>query len=253
MKLDCTFHDLKDRHIFITGGGSGIGAALTEGFLSQGGRVSFVGLSDTTEFCDRMAAAYETRPLFLECDIRDVAALQEAIATARETFGPVEVLVNNAARDTRHKLEEFSQDQWDDSLNTNLRPQFFAAQAVAPDMRENGGGAIINLSSNSYMLGLAGYPAYVAAKAGIMGLTKALARELGPDNIRVNCLIPGWVMTDRQKELWVTDEAVAECLDSQSIKDTIKPEEMAPPCLFLASRASRMMTGQPMVVDGGRV
>lgn len=250
---DLKFPDLKDTSVFITGGGSGIGAALTEGFLSQGAQVAFVGRSDATPFCDEMEQKHGIRPLFIHCDIRDVEALRGAIAEARKAHGPIQVLVNNAARDTRHTLEEWSIEDWDDSIATNLRPQFFSAQTVAADMREHGGGAIINLSSNSYLLGLSGYPTYVTAKAGIMGMTKALARELGPDNIRVNCLIPGWVMTERQRELWVNDKDLQECLTQQCLKEAIPVEDMIGPCLFLASQASRMMTGQELIVDGGRV
>lgn len=250
--MNVDFHDLKDQSVFITGGGSGIGAALTEGFLAQGARVAFVGLSDAAPFCDEMAAKYANRPLFIECDIRDIQALQGAIDQAREAHGPIGVLVNNAARDTRHTLDDWSVEDWDDSMATNLRPQFFTAQRVAPDMRALGGGAIINLSSNSVHLGLAGYPTYVTAKAGILGLTRALARELGPDNVRVNSLIPGWVMTERQQALWVNEADLNECLDQQCLKEAIPVEDMIGPCLFLASKASRMMTGQELVVDGGR-
>nr|WP_298410638.1 SDR family oxidoreductase [uncultured Halomonas sp.] len=250
---DLQFPDLKGASVFITGGGSGIGAGLTEGFVSQGARVAFVGLSDATPFCDDMEQKHGNRPLFIRCDIRDVKALQEAIDQARKAHGPVQVLVNNAARDTRHTLDEWGVEEWDESIATNLRPQFFSAQAVAADMRGLGGGAIINLSSNSYLLGLSGYPTYVTAKAGIMGMTKALARELGPDNIRVNCLIPGWVMTERQRELWVNDKDLQECLGQQCLKEAIAVEDMIGPCLFLASQASRMMTGQELIVDGGRV
>ena len=246
------FHDLKGQNVFITGGGSGIGAALTEGFLAQGAKVAFVDVCDAGAFCDAMAAKYANRPLFIECDIRDVAALQAAIAQARQAHGPIGVLVNNAARDTRHSLDAWSVAEWDDAIATNLRPQFFTAQAVAPDMRELGGGAIINLSSNSYLLGLGGYPTYVTAKAAIMGLTRALARGLGPDAIRVNCLLPGWVMTERQKAPWVNDTDLQACLDQQCLKEAIPVADMIGPCLFLASKASRMMTGQELVVDGGR-
>ena len=255
MELPVVFKDLKGVSVFVTGGGSGIGAALTEGFLVQGARVGFVGLDEAgnTAFCDRMEERHGVRPLFRRCDIRDVAALKTAIAEVREAHGPITVLVNNAARDTRHSLEDLTVEDWDASIATNLRPQFFTAQTVAPHMRAAGRGAIVNLSSNSFMLGLAGYPAYVAAKAAIAGLTKALARELGPAGIRVNCLVPGWVMTERQKELWVTEEALAECLEQQALKETIAPEDMASACLFLASAASRMMSGQTLVVDGGRV
>ncbi|MDN6179829.1 MAG: SDR family oxidoreductase [Halomonas subglaciescola] len=250
---DFRYPDLAGASVFITGGGSGIGAALAEGFLAQGAKVAFVGRSDATPFCDAMEEKYANRPLFISCNIQDIAALQAAVAQARKAHGPIGVLVNNAARDTRHTLEDWTVEQWDESIATNLRPQFFTAQAVAADMRGLGGGAIINLSSNSYMLGLDGYPSYVTAKAGIMGLTKALARELGPDAIRVNCLIPGWVMTERQRELWVNDKDLSDCIDQQCLKEAIPVEDMINPCLFLASSASRMMTGQPMVVDGGRV
>ncbi|WP_048307763.1 SDR family NAD(P)-dependent oxidoreductase [Halomonas sp. PR-M31] len=249
---DLQFPDLKGASVFITGGGSGIGAGLTEGFVSQGARVAFVGLSDATPFCDEMEQKHGNRPLFIRCDIRDIEALRTAILQAQKAHGPVQVLVNNAARDTRHSLEEWGVDDWDESIATNLRPHFFTAQAVSTGMREQGGGAIINISSNSYLLGNAGYPAYVTAKAGIMGMTRALARELGPDNIRVNCLIPGWVMTERQRELWVNDKDLQECLDQQCLKETIAVEDMIGPCLFLASQASRMMTGQELIIDGGR-
>ena len=255
MDLPAVYKDLKDASVFITGGGSGIGAALTEGFLAQGARVGFVGLDETANqgFCDRMEARYGSRPLFRLCDIRDIGALRSALGETAVAHGPITVLVNNAARDDRHSLDELSVEDWDSAIATNLRPHFFTAQAVAPKMREVGGGAIVNLSSNSYLMGFAGYPAYVAAKAAIAGLTKALARELGPDNIRVNCLVPGWVMTERQQQLWVTPEALADCIEQQALKVTIQPEDMAGACLFLASAASRMMTGQSLIVDGGRV
>lgn len=250
---DFHYPDLAGKSVFITGGGSGIGAALTEGFIAQGARVAFVDIADATDFCDQLEARYANRPLFIQCDIQSVDALRAAIAQARDAHGPIGVLVNNAARDTRHSLDDWTVEQWDEAMAINLRPQFFTAQAVAADMRELGEGAIINLSSNSYLLGLSGYPSYVTAKAGIMGLTKGLARELGPDAIRVNCLIPGWVMTERQQKLWVSDEALEECLQQQCLKEAIPVSDMVNPCLFLASSASRMMTGQPLVIDGGRV
>ncbi len=167
--------------------------------------------------------------------------------------GPIDVLVNNAASDNRLLLADYSAEQWDASININLRPHFFTAQAVADEMRQSGGGSIINFSSISYMMGNAGYPAYVATKAGITGLTRGLARELGPHNIRVNALMPGWVLTDRQRELWVTDEALAAHLARQCLPEALQPEDIVAPTLFLASSASRMMTGQALVVDGGVV
>lgn len=252
--IESSYPDLAGATVFITGGGSGIGAGFVAAFAQQGARVAFVSLTagPALEVCDEVEKATGSRPLFIQCDIRDVAALRDAVAAARDAFGPVSVLINNAARDTRHGIDDFSVEEWDDSLNTNLRPHFFTAQAVLDDMRERGG-SVVNLGSNSAILGLGGYPSYVAAKAGIMGLTKALARELGPQNVRVNALIPGWVMTERQRERWVTPEAIERCLAEQSLKRTIEVEDVCAPALFLASRASAMITGQMLIVDGGRV
>ncbi|MGL6162140.1 SDR family NAD(P)-dependent oxidoreductase [Microbulbifer sp.] len=250
-----TYSDLKDTSVFITGGGSGIGAAFVRAFVAQGARVAFVSLDadKAGHLCDDIEAQSGARPFYRSCDISDVDHLKACVAEAVQEIGPIDVLINNAARDTRHTLDEFTPEDWDQSINTNLRPHFFTAQAVAAGMRGKGQGSIINVGSNSSLLGLSGYPAYVTAKAAIIGLTKALARELGPDNIRVNALIPGWVMTERQKELWVTPEALQECLDQQCLKDTISEEDCANSALFLASRASRMITGQSLVIDGGRV
>jgi NAD(P)-dependent dehydrogenase (short-subunit alcohol dehydrogenase family) len=250
-----TYTDLKDAAIFITGGGSGIGAAFVEAFIKQGAKVAFVSLDsdDAEQLCDAIETRHGRRPFFQQCDITDIDRLKDCIAAAEDWNGKTDVLINNAARDTRHRLEEFSPDDWDNSLNTNLRPHFFTAQAVAGSMKANNRGSIINVGSNSALLGLGGYPAYVAAKAGIIGLTKALARELGPNNIRVNCLIPGWVMTERQKRLWVTPEALQECLDQQCLKTTISEDDVANSALFLASMASAMITGQSLIIDGGRV
>lgn len=248
-----TFHDLKGASVFITGGGAGIGAALTEGFVEQGANVAFVQRSDATRFCDEVAARHGRRPLFMACDITDVAALQNAMAEAAAAHGPITVLVNNAANDTRHALAEVTVEDWDRSQSINLRPHFFTAQAAAPGMRDAGGGAIINFSSISYMMGNAGYPGYVAAKAGITGLTRGLARELGPDNIRVNALMPGWVLTQRQKDLWVTPEGLAAHIARQCLPEALVERDIVDATLFLASKASRMMTGQALVVDGGVV
>ena len=247
------YPDLSGASVFLTGGGSGIGAALTEGFLRQGARVAFVQRSDASEFADRMAATTGNRPLHMRCDITDTAALKAAIARADEAHGPVTVLVNNAANDQRHAALEVSEADWDRIIAVNLKAYFFAAQAVIPGMRAAGGGSIVNFSSISYMMGNAGYPVYTTANSGINGLTRSLAREFGPDRIRVNALAPGWVLTDRQKELWVTPEALATHVERQCLKDTLAPEDMVGGALFLASSASRMMTGQALVIDGGVV
>lgn len=247
------FPDLKGASVFITGGGSGIGAALTDGFLTQGARVAFVQRSDASAFVAEMGAKHGTVPLFIPCDITDVAALKSAVNQATEAHGPVTVLVNNAANDQRHETLEVDQDFWDWSMAINLKAYFFAAQAAIPGMQAAGGGAIVNFSSVSYMMGNAGYPAYTTANAGITGMTRSLAREFGPDRIRVNALAPGWVMTEKQKEMWVTEEALAQTLDRQCLKDTLAPEDIVGGTLFLASSASKMMTGQVMVIDGGVV
>ncbi len=247
------FPDLAGASVFITGGGAGIGAALTEGFLRQGARVAFVQRSDASAFVAAMAEATGNRPLFLPCDITDLAALRAAIASAAEAHGAVTVLVNNAADDKRHRTLEVDEAFWDRAMAINLRAYFFAAQAVIPGMQAAGGGAIVNVSSISYMMGQAGYPAYTTANSGINGLTRSLAREFGPDRIRVNALAPGWVLTEKQKEMWVTPEGLEAHLARQCLKDTLAPADMVGGCLFLASDAARMMTGQALVIDGGVV
>ncbi|PIV75431.1 MAG: 3-oxoacyl-ACP reductase [Rhodobacteraceae bacterium CG17_big_fil_post_rev_8_21_14_2_50_65_11] len=248
-----TYPDLGGASVFITGGGSGIGAALTEGFLRQGARVAFVQRSDASEFVADMEASTGNRPLFLPCDITDVDALQGAIGKASEAHGPVTVLVNNAANDTRHTTEEVTEAFWDWSQSINLKAYFFACQAVVNPMKEKAKGTIINLSSISYMMGNTGYPAYTTANGGITAMTRSLAREFGPWRIRVNALAPGWVLTQKQKDLWVTPKDLAAHLDRQCLKDTLVPEDIVGGTLFLASDASKMMTGQVIVIDGGVV
>lgn len=246
--------DLRGLHVFISGGGSGIGAYFVDAFAAQGARVSFISLSSETgrQLCDAVERRRGVRPRFEACDVRDLAALESVMVRFADGEGPVRVLINNAARDDRHTLDELDLSAWDDSINTNLRPYFFTAKTAATAMRAAGAGSIINVGSNCANLGLAGYPAYVAAKAGIVGLTKALARELGPHGIRVNALIPGWVMTQRQRTLWATPEAIAECLAQQSLKRTVDGSDIAAAALFLASEAAAMVTGQSLIVDGGR-
>jgi len=253
MRFSATFHDLRGRSVFISGGGSGIGAYLTEGFVAQGARVAFVQRSDATELCDRLEKEHGERPLFIPCDVTDIPALKAAIGKAADAHGAIEVLVNNAAWDNRHTLDELTVEQWDYMMNVNLRHQYFAIQAVAPGMRSAGRGAIVNYSSISYIMGDEGYSAYISAKAGITGLTRTLARELGGHGIRVNALLPGWVLTERQRELWVTPEALQGHIDRQCLKLEIPPEAMVEPTLFLASNASTVMTGQALVVDAGVV
>ena len=251
--MTAQFPDLNGQSVFITGGGSGIGAALSEAFLRQGAKVAFVQRSDSSEFVDRMQAETGNRPLFLPCDITDIPRLQACMAEAAEAHGPITVLVNNAANDKRHKTEEVTEEFWDWSQAINLKAYFFACQAVVAGMRAAGGGAIVNFSSVSYMMGNAGYPAYTTANGGITAMTRSLAREFGPDKIRVNALMPGWVLTEKQLDMWATPEDLAATMDRQCLKDHLKPEDITGGTLFLASNASRMMTGQALVIDGGVV
>ena len=251
--MSAIFPDLKDQSVFITGGGAGIGAALTDGFMGQGAKVAFVQRSDASIFAAEMLDKHGVEPFHLACDITNIPTLQAAMEMAADQHGPITVLVNNAANDTRHDLPGTSVADWDQGMAVNLRPHFFTAQTAAPGMKAAGGGSIINFSSISYMMGNAGYPGYATSKAAITGLTRSLARELGPDRIRVNALMPGWVLTDRQVELWATPEDLAAHLDRQCLKEHLKPEDIVEATLFLASSASRMMTGQALVVDGGVV
>lgn len=248
-----TFHDLKGKSVFITGGGSGIGAALTDGFLSQGAQVAFVQRSDATDFCEEMAKKHGARPLFIPCDISDVPALTSAIDTAAAAHGDIDVLVNNAANDKRHSVQDVNEDFWHWMQDINLKAYFFACKAVAPAMKRAGTGSIINFTSISYMMGNAGYPLYTTANAGLNGMTRSLAREFGPDGIRVNALAPGWVMTQKQLDMWVTPEAIEDHMKRQCLKERLVPEDIVGTTLFLASASSRMMTGQTVVVDGGVV
>jgi len=247
-----TFSELRDTSVFVTGGGSGIGAALTEGFLEQGAKVAFVGRSDASAFVEDMAAKHGNRPLFLPCDITDIPALHAAMDTAAAAHGPIRVLVNNAANDTRHKAEDVTEAIWDEMQAVNLKAYFFACQKAARMMKPTGG-SIINFSSISYMMGIAGLSTYISANAGIMGLTRSLAREWGPDRIRVNAVAPGWVLTERQRRLWATPEGLQAHIDRQCLKDTMEPRDVLGGVLFLASDMSRMMTGQSLVIDAGVV
>jgi len=248
-----TFPDLNGASVLVTGGGSGIGASLTEGFLRQGAKVAFIQRSDAAPFVDEMAEATGNRPLFLQCDVTDIQALTRRFAEAADAHGPITALVNNAANDKRHETLEVDEEFYDWSQSINLKSYFFTCQAVIPGMQAAGGGSIINFSSISYMMGNAGYPIYTAANAGINGMTRSLAREFGSDRIRVNSLMPGWVLTDKQMDKWATPEGLAAHMDRMCLREHLKPEDIVGPTLFLASDISSAMTGQAMVVDGGVV
>jgi NAD(P)-dependent dehydrogenase (short-subunit alcohol dehydrogenase family) len=241
------YPSLTDRAVLVTGGAGGIGAVTVARFAQQGARVAFLDF----DIDGGGAVAAETGALFIPCDLRDIAALRAAVADAGARLGDITVLVNNAARDDRHGWETVEPDYWDERMATNLRHQFFCAQAVVPMMRRAGGGSIINLGSISWMNRAGGMPAYTTAKAAVRGLTRGLARDLGPDRIRVNEVVPGWVYTERQVALWVTAESEARSQANQCLKGRLLPDDIARMVLWLAADDSAMVTAQHFVVDGG--
>ncbi|MBL4813353.1 MAG: SDR family oxidoreductase [Rhodobacteraceae bacterium] len=248
-----SFPDLDGAAVFITGGGSGIGAALTRGFARQGARVAFCDIADSTELAEDIKSETGLLPLFVSCDITKTEDLQASIDQAVASHGPLAALVNNAANDMRRAADAVDEAFWDEMSAVNIKAQFFAAQRAAVSMKTRGGGSIINYSSISHVMGLPDLSTYIASKAGVTGMTRSLAREWGPDGIRVNAIAPGWVLTPKQKEVWATPEGIEKHRAMQSLKELIMPEDMVAPTLFLASDASRMMTGQVMTVDAGVV
>ena len=250
---DAIYPSLRDRVVLVTGGASGIGAAHVAHFAAQGAHVAFVDIQEAPALAlvERVAAAGHAKPRFIQADLRDIPALQAAVATVGSELGPITVLVNNGAHDERHKWQDVTVEYWEERVQVNLRHQFFAIQAVAPLMQRAGGGSIINFGSISWHLGLGGMPAYTTSKAAVEGLTRSFARDLGPDNIRVNCVIPGWIITERQKALWLTPEAEAATLAAQCLKRMLTPDDVSRLVLWLASDDSRMCTSQNWTVDGG--
>ncbi|MDR6642313.1 NAD(P)-dependent dehydrogenase (short-subunit alcohol dehydrogenase family) [Luteibacter sp. 1214] len=249
-----TYPSLVDRTVVITGGASGIGASFVEHFAAQGAKTAFLDVAADAgkALAERLGGARH-RPRFLRCDLSDVEALRGAIATVRTDLGPVGVLVNNAANDVRHDIADTTPEEFDRSMATNLRHQYFATQAILPDMRSLGGGSVICLGSTGWMKKNAGYPMYATAKAAIEGFVYGMARELGRDRIRINCLVPGWVITDKQREMWLDEEGEEEIRRVQCLPGHLMPEDLARAALFLAADDSRMCTGQNFIVDGGWV
>jgi D-xylose 1-dehydrogenase len=248
-----TYAGLAGKTVFITGGGSGIGAAFTRAFAGQGARVAFVDIEEQASKTLAAQIQKDTKkaPLFIPCDLRDIGALQEAIGVVRGELGDIGVLINNAGNDDRHKVEQVTPEYWDDRIAVNLRHMFFAAQVVAPQMKKLGGGTIINLGSIIWRLKHTGLPVYNVSKAAVTGLTRVLARELGPFNIRVNTISPGAVWTERQIKLWHTPEFEKDVMAGQCLKKRVLPEDVANMGLFLASDGAEKCTGQDFIVDGG--
>lgn len=250
-----SYPSLRGRAVLVTGGATGIGESLVSHFARQGARVAFLDIQD--EAGEKLAAGLQAEGcpslLYLHCDVTNVNALQAAIGDALATLGTVDVLVNNAANDQRHRWEDVTAEYWDNSIALNLRSQFFAMQAVAPAMRAAERGSIINMSSISWVIRSTGVPVYVAAKAGIVGLTRTMARELGTANIRVNAVLPGAISTERQRRLWYTPEYQAQILASQSLKREIVADDVARLVLFLGSDDSSAITSQSHIIDAGWV
>jgi NAD(P)-dependent dehydrogenase (short-subunit alcohol dehydrogenase family) len=252
MAQTARYSSLADKRVFISGGGSGIGAGLVEAFAAQGARVAFVDIADAPSrtLVERLSRGARHAPRFDHCDITDMPAFKATIAAVEAEFGGIDVLINNAANDDRHSVDEVTPEYWDDRMAVNLKHQFFAAQAVWPGMKARGGGAILNFGSISWHLGLPDIALYQTAKAAIEGLTRSLARELGRDNIRVNTIVPGNVQTPRQMQ-WYTPDGEAEIVAAQCLDGRIQPADVAAMALFLASDDARMCTAHAYWVDAG--
>lgn len=248
------FPDLAGKVVLITGGGTGIGARLVSGFAEQGASVAFLDIADEPSLAlEKELNDAGHSVTFLHCDLTDIPVLQASISKVRDRLGPIGVLVNNAAHDQRHDIRDVTSDYWDERFAVNLKHQFFCAQAVQDDMKQLGGGSIINMGSTSWVIGVGTMPCYTTAKSAVEGLTRSLARALGPDNIRVNTVMPGWIITKRQEELWLDDEGEKSILQNQCLQRKLVPEDMLGPILFLASDAASACTNQRFVVDGGWV
>jgi NAD(P)-dependent dehydrogenase (short-subunit alcohol dehydrogenase family) len=250
MSNEAVYPSLNNKVVVVTGGGSGIGESITRSFIKQGAKVAFLDFNEKDSI--KLIKDLNTDNLHFEfCDLRDIEQLKNSIKKTSSKFGPIQILVNNAARDDRHSLQSVTSEYFDERIATNLKHQLFASQAVVSDMENNGGGAIINMGSTSWMIGQGGMPCYTTAKSAIQGLTRGLARDLGPKNIRVNCVVPGWIMTERQVDMWLTPESEKELMDRQCIKRKLFPKDIARFVLFMASDEASACSNQSFVVDGG--
>lgn len=244
------YPSLAGKVVYVTGGASGIGAEIVAAFADQGAKVGFVDLDAEGSAALCAAHANVTHEI---CDLRDIDNLRAAFAALKSRIGPADVLVNNAARDDRHAWTDVTPEYWDERMDTNLRHQFFATQAVAPDMIAKGGGSIINMGSNSWFEAGGGFPAYATAKAAVHGLTRTMARDLGKHRIRVNAVVPGWIMTERQKTLWVKPDTIEAHRNRQCLPDLIEPVYVARMVLFLASDDAAMCTANSYMVEAGSI
>jgi NAD(P)-dependent dehydrogenase (short-subunit alcohol dehydrogenase family) len=252
MKYGAIYPSLKGRTVVVTGGGSGIGESIVTHFAAQGAKVGFLDVNEKASKALATRLARKRQKVHFEAvDLTDIEALRQGIRNIRKVFGPVTILINNAAHDERHKMEDVTPEYFDDRIRVNLRHQFFTIQEVVPDMKKAGGGTIVNMTSTSWMNGSRGMPVYVAAKSATYGLVRGLARDLGPFNIRINAFAPGWIMTERQKKLWVTPQGIERLMQDQCLQRTLTPDDMARAVLFLASDESSAATNQNFVFDGG--
>jgi len=270
------YYDLENKRVFITGGGSGIGASIVEHFCEQGSEVYFIDINEdeSKKLIEDIKNKNHSLPTFIKCDLLNIKELQKTIADIISNKGPIDILINNAANDTRHKIDDVTEEYWNERMNVNLRHFFFTVQSVKKSMIDNGGGAIINMGSTSWMIGQGGMAAYTAAKSGVVGLSRSFARDLGEFNIRVNSVVPGWVMTQRQIDLgefnirvnsvvpgwvmtqrqidlWLNDESEKELMKRQCLKEKLMPHELAQAVLFFSSEQSSGCTNQSYIVDKG--
>ncbi|HEX3349298.1 MAG TPA: SDR family oxidoreductase [Acetobacteraceae bacterium] len=246
------YPSLAGRRVLVTGGASGIGASIVEHFAAQGSHVGFLDYDADTAHALVAQMPPDAVVRFVHADLRDIGQLRDGVARLKQELGGgIEVLVNNAARDDRHSIDEVTPEYWDERMATNLRHQFFCIQAVTDDMIAAGGGSIINMSSNSFLLATGGMPVYTAAKSAVIGLTRGIARDLGRHRIRANIVFPGWIMTQRQLDLWVTEESEAKRSAGQCIPDRLHEPDVARMVLWLAADDSRLVTAREFVVDGG--
>lgn len=249
------YPSLKNKVVLITGGAQGIGESIVEQFIQQDSLVAFLDIDVKAgeDLVKKINSKYNQTPLFIKCDLKDIDELKNSISMVKEKLGKISILVNNAANDERHDIDTVTPEFWDDRMNVNLRHYFFAAQSVYKDMKDLGWGTIVNIGSFSWMIAQGGMPGYTTAKSAVMGLTRTLARDLGVYNIRVNCIVPGWIITERQKKLWLTEEIEKDQLERQCIKRMLMPEDISKAVLFFASDQSSGCTAQNYVIDGGIV